>query len=239
MKSDNKSAAELHISENNKKLLEYVIEAILDAIPYSNNKDSASLEHNGVLGDFTEYQKGLTLLKKLEVIDNFQNTRYGEPVTNNIVYVHDAFAVTFDEEKLLNFSKELSGSKADLVPTTQQTLPEHVRVEPKSYDPANGILIINGRQVQIIKQSNKKGKLHESKQARLMRLVFNDVKGDFGTASMRSDVSVRDVDFAPKHRKLVKSYVSEINIKIEEDASVKDFLLTNQQAVMINEKYLK
>jgi hypothetical protein len=71
-----------------------------------------------------------------------------------------------------------------------------------------------------------------------MRLLFDDVKGDFGSTPMRTIVSVRAADFSPKHRKLVNSYASEINKKIHQEASVKDFLLTNQVAVMINEIYL-
>lgn len=233
----NKSAAKLHISENNRELLRRVLEAIFDEMPYSDNKNIIMLEHNGVAGDFVEYEKALILLNKLEVVENFQNTRYGNPVINGTVYAHDAFEITLNEEKLLKFNKVLSGYVP--ISNTDQFLPERTRVEPKSYDFANGILAINGKQVSVIKQLNKKGKLYESKQARLMRLVFSDVKGDFGTTSMRSVLSVREAHFAPEHRKLVKSYVSEINKKIEEEASVKDFLLTNQQAVMINEIYLK
>ena len=56
---------------------------------------------------------------------------------------------------------------------------------------------------------------------------------------MRTVLSVRAADFGPKHRKLVKSYVSEINAKLEQEAAVKEFLLTNQLVVMINELYLK
>lgn len=113
------------------------------------------------------------------------------------------------------------------------------RVELGSYDIANGILTIAGRQVQIIKQPNKKGKHRESKQARLMRLLFNDVNSNFGVTPMRTVLSVRAADFGPKHRKLVKNYVSEINAKLEQEAAVKEFLLTNQLVVMINELYLK
>ena len=208
-------------------------------MPYSDDKNMVMLEHNGVLGNFVEYEKALTLLKKLEAVKNYQNTRYGKPLNNESVHVYDSFRVEFDEEKLLELSKALSSDTLGTTSNPTQNPSERVRVEPKSYDFANGILTIDGKQVPVIKQSNKKGKLHESKQARLMRLVFNDVKGDFGIASMRSVVSVRETLFGPEHRKLVKSYASEINKKIEEEASVKDFLLTNQQAVMINEIYLK
>jgi hypothetical protein len=238
MASYNESTTELHISENNKKLLKYVVEAILDAMPYSDDKGFASVSHYGVVGDYIEYQKGLILLKKLEIINGFQNTRYGEPVKNQTVYAKDAFAITFDEERLLDFSRELSDSKANFVPVPTNTPPSCVKVEPKSYDFANGILTVNGKQVSVIKQLNKKGKQQESRQARLMRLLFDDVKGDFGSTPMRTIVSVRAADFSPKHRKLVNSYASEINKKIHQEASVKDFLLTNQVAVMINEIYL-
>lgn len=239
MTQKDKNIAELHISDNNRRLLESILEAIFDEMPYSDDKNMVILEHNGVAGDFVEYEKALTLLKKLEAVKNFQNTRYGELVINGTVYAHDAFEITFDEERLLKLSESLSSKTHSPTSSPEQTPSRRLKVEPKSYDFANGILTINGKQVPVIKQLNKKGKLHESKQARLMRLVFNDVKGDFGIASMRSVVSVRETLFGPEHRKLVKSYASEINKKIEEEASVKDFLLTNQQAVMINEIYLK
>jgi hypothetical protein len=112
------------------------------------------------------------------------------------------------------------------------------KVERGSYDPANGMLTVSGKQVLIIKQQNQKGPQHESKQAKLMRLLFNDVKSNFGTTAMRTVVSVIPADFAPKHRKLVKSYISEINKKIYQETGIKEFLLSNQHSVMINELYL-
>lgn len=132
-------------------------------------------------------------------------------------------------------------SSSDSVPQedVRQITSAKPRVELGSYDVANGILTIAGRQVQIIKQPNQRGKLREGKQARLMRLLFNDVNSDFGTATMRSVLSVRTADFSPKHRKLVKSYASEINAKLEQETAVKEFLLTNQFVVVINELYLK
>jgi hypothetical protein len=112
------------------------------------------------------------------------------------------------------------------------------KVERGSYDPANGILVIAGEQVDIIKQQNKKGPQHESKEARLMRLLFSDVNSNFGTTAMRRVVSVRDYDFKPRHRKLVESYKTEINRKVYRETGIKDFLLSNQLAVMINKLYL-
>lgn len=236
MIQDGKKAAKLHISENNKKSLERILEAITDEMPYSSSENVVLLEHNGVVGSFVEYEKSLILLKNLEIIENFKNTRYGKPVDNGTVYVNDAFEIMFDEKKLLEFSKSLFGGAAAKSSTVHHDKP---RIERGSYDIANGILNISGNQVQITKQPNKKGKQNESKQARLMRLLFDDVKGDFGSTPMRTVLSVRAADFRPKHRKLVKSYASEINGKLEQEASVKNFLLCNQQAVMINELYLK
>lgn len=239
MVQSNEDTTKLHISENNKNLLGRILEAILDEMPYSDDKSVVMLEHNGVAGDFVEYEKALTLLKKLEAVKNFQNTRYGEPVSNGTVYTHDAFEITFDEERLLKLSESLSSKAHSPTSSPEQTPSRRLKVEPKSYDFANGILTINGTQVSVIKQLNKKGKQQESRQARLMRLLFDDVKGDFGSTPMRTVVSVRAADFSPKHRKLVNSYVSEINKKIYQEASVKDFLLSNQLAVMVNEIYLK
>lgn len=216
---------------------------VFDEIPFTEN-GRIFLEHNGVLGDYSEYKRALDLLQKLDIIDDFKNTRYKKPIGDNTVYVNDAFEITYKEDVLLDFNSALSSvmlSGSSIGPTTGSVhLPiSRAKVEPRSYDIANGILTIQGKQVEIIKQQNKKGKLHESKQARLMRLLFNDVNGDFGATPMRTVVSVRAADFRPKHRKLVKSYASEINAKLEREVSVKDFLLCNQQAVMINELYLK
>lgn len=237
-----KSAA-IALSQNNKELLVKMLGVISDEMPFSEN-ETMFLAHHGVLGQYLEYKKALTLLKKLGAIDNFRNTRYKKPIAHNTVYVDDAFEITYKEDVLLDFNRALSSATPSVPSNNPTTGSAHLpvnrtKVELRSYDIANGILTICGKQVEIIKQQNKKGKLYESKQARLMRLLFNDVNGDFGATPMRTVVSVRAADFRPKHRKLVKSYASEINGKLEREVSVKDFLLCNQQAVMINELYLK
>lgn len=131
-----------------------------------------------------------------------------------------------------------SASSNNAASNLGKTKPVKAKVERGSYDPANGILVIAGERVEIIRQKNKKGPQHESKEAQLMRLLFSDVNSNFGTTAMRRVVSVRDYDFKPRHRKLVKGYVSEINDKIYQKVGINDFLLSNQHVVMINELYL-
>jgi predicted transcriptional regulator len=117
-------------------------------------------------------------------------------------------------------------------------VPHHIKVEPRSYDTANGVLILGGITVQIIKQPNKKGKLHESKEARLMRLLFKDVNTLKNGVPMRTIASVRTHDFNSKHRKLVKSYIAEINRKLPKELGINQLVTNNQNAVMIDERYL-
>lgn len=120
-----------------------------------------------------------------------------------------------------------------------QKSPSSLALEPSNYDPASGILNIGGDKVRIIRQPNKLGKTNESKEARLMRLVFHDVNTLHNGATMRNIISVRSADFKPKHRKLVNSYVKEINKKVQEETRIIELLICNQQAVMVNSRYLK
>jgi hypothetical protein len=115
----------------------------------------------------------------------------------------------------------------------------NLKLEPKNYDAANGILNIAGLPIEIIKQPNKKGSaFKESKQARVMRLVFNDVNSLKDGVPMRRIISVRERDFNSKHRKLVKSYVSEINSKLPKELGISELLICSQFAVMVDNRYL-
>jgi len=129
-----------------------------------------------------------------------------------MIDVEDSFA---DYYKMVEQTETFHNADRAAIKPTPDTQPEkadisltNVKVEPRSYDSANGVLNIAGIKVQIIKQPNKKGKMQESNEARLMRLLFNDVKSDFGSVPMRTVISVRQADLGAKHRKLVKSYVS-------------------------------
>lgn len=226
------------LTENNKELLKHVLVPIVDELAFS-KRNAVSLSHGGIPGEFLDYEKGLTLLKKLGVIKSFKNTRNGSPVINGTTYVSDKFDVRFDQETLVAFADSLIKRSGTQASKPIASVSEKIIVEPKSYDPANGVLQIAGHSIQIIKQPNQKGTQHESKQARLMRYLFNDVNTLRDGVPMRTIVSVRAYDFAPKHRKLVKSYVSEINKKLPQELLIKELIVTSQYAVMVDSRYLK
>lgn len=175
------------------------------------------------------FEVEVNLTKFLKYFDNYMKA--AQPAIDS--YLNSIEQSKTHDEQHINNER---ASDFDATPTASTV---RARVEPRSYDRANGVLLIAGQQVQIIKQPNRKGTQQESKEARLMRLLFEDVKSNFGTVAMRTVLSVRQYEFKPKHRKLVKSYVSEINKKVYRETAIKDFLLTNQLVVMINELYLK
>lgn len=250
MKQKELSNSIAKLTENNKKLLEYVLEPILDEIAFSETC-KVYLEHGGVVGRFIDYEKALTLLKKLEIIDDYRNTRFGKSVVDGTVYVKDKFEIKFVEKDLIDFADLLF--KNDAVKTNENTetlalakskestasLNQKIIVAPSSYDPVNGVLSIAGYNIPIIKQPSQKGILHESKQARIMRFLFKDVNTMRDGVPMRTILSVRASEFKPIHRKLVKSYVSEINKKLPQELLIKELITTNQYAVMVDSRYLK
>lgn len=113
-----------------------------------------------------------------------------------------------------------------------------VTVEPKSYDAANGILTVAGKQVYILKQQNRRGKLGETKEARLMRLLFDSVNRLEQGIPMRQVISVTGTDFDANKRKQVKGYVAEINKKVKAVAGIDELIISNQNAVMVDKRYL-
>ncbi len=230
-----------NLTENNKELLKHVLVPILDEMAFS-EPNTVLLRHGGAGGEFVEYEKALVLLKKYTVINDFKNVRGGKPVADGTIHVGDKFEIKFVEKDLvaftnLLFEKTLVPAVANDEPSTAKH--KTIAVEPRSYDPANGVLQIAGYSIQIIKQPNQKGTRHESKQATLMRYLFKDVNTLRDGVPMRQILSVRTYDFKPTHRKLVKSYVSEINKKLPQELLIKELIITSQYSVMVDSRYLK
>ena len=226
------------LTENNKKLLQHVLEPILDEMTFS-KRNIVLLKHGGVVGQYVEYEKGLTLLKKLGLIKSFKNIRGSNPVVDGTIYVGDKFEIKFIEENLIEFAGSIMKLSDTQISKPTAFVNKKIVVEPKSYDPANGVLHIAGYSIQIIKQPNQKGTQHESKQARLMRYLFNDVNTLRDGVPMRKILSVRTYDFKPRHSKLVKSYVSEINKKLPQELQINELIIATQNSVAVDSRYLK
>lgn len=228
-----------NLTENNKMLLKHVLVPILDEMAFS-KPNTISLKHGGVVGKYLEYEKALELLLKLGIIKSFTNMRGGNPVADGTIYARDQFEIKFVEKRLVEFADSLL-ERDNVQATNEHTayLNKKIIVEPRSYDPANGVLQIAGYSIQIIKQPNQKGTRHESKQATLLRYLFKDVNTMRDGVPMRQILSVRAYDFKPTHRKLVKSYVSEINKKLPQELLIKELIITSQYSVMVDSRYLK
>lgn len=230
-----------NLTENNKQLLKRVLEPLLDEMAFS-EPNTVLLRHGGAGGQFVYYEKALELLKKHGVINDYKNVRSSKLVTDGTIHVGDKFEIKFAEKDLVEFTsllfeKTLVPSVSDNEPLTK--VHKTIAIEPRSYDPANGVLQIAGYSIQIIKQPNQKGTRHESKQATLMRYLFKDVNTLRDGVPMRQILSVRTYDFKPTHRKLVKSYVSEINKKLPQELLIKELIITSQYSVMVDSRYLK
>ncbi len=116
-----------------------------------------------------------------------------------------------------------------------------IRLEPKSYNIANTTLYLSGKQVLIAKQLNRRGPQREPRQARLMRLLFNDVNSMKVGVPIRRILSVRDVDLTASKRKLIKNTVAEINKKVSAilgDNNAPLLVIHNKNVVKVSEVYL-
>jgi len=118
-----------------------------------------------------------------------------------------------------------------------------VRVEPSSYDAANGVLTILGEQIRIIKQPNMKGVKKEKLPAQLMRALFR-------TATFPSAVTFRTIfNVDPRtHRdgkypsavvNKASTLAAEINERIQEKLVGIKLVKSDDRTFFIDERYLK
>lgn len=117
-----------------------------------------------------------------------------------------------------------------------------LNVEPHNYDAANGVLTIAGERIEIIRQKNKKGAA-ESKQARLMRLLFTNYtfpdpvpfkdiyKGEY--------IDIRKKTHSRSVLKKAGQLVARINGLVQEKLELEDLIKMDEYNFSINKDYLK
>ena len=177
----------------------------------------------------------------LRLKNAFKSLDFGDMPFNHNTFIdalnifHTEFRSLINEEDL---AKVNDPDKQQSSVTPKIAPPTNIKLEPNSYDAANGTLTIGSYSIQILNQPNRKGKLKETKEARLMRLVFHDVNSMQAGVPMRKIVSVTAPNFTAAHRKKVKNYITEINKKIPDELGINHLLINSQLAVMIDSRYL-
>lgn len=114
----------------------------------------------------------------------------------------------------------------------------YISVEAKNYDPASGILVVRGQQINIISQVNRLGKRKESKQAKLMRELFHEYTFLQGVA-LRSIYPNKEVSYPQEIIKKSRALTAEINRKVAKNIGVDDLIISNDWRFEINPRYLK
>jgi hypothetical protein len=116
-----------------------------------------------------------------------------------------------------------------------------IQLEPRSYDAASGLLVVGSIRVEIIAQKRQKGKLKESREAQLMRLLFKDVNSMKDGVALSRVTSVKGSIINAANRKKVKNYITQINKKVAVsvgDKTVPPLIKSNKHAAWINDSYL-
>lgn len=238
------------LTDNNRELLKVVLEPILDEMAFS-DRNKVSLKHGGVVGKFVEYEKALTLLKKLGIINDFRNTRYGKPVDNGGVRVYDEYEVTYEEETLTVFTNLLFGSpvrSTGAMPPHQQnesvTQPaEKITLhplKPQHYSDRKGTLVLNPTTELAIaikgRTMHKNGKPYA--QCKLMGELFRNVKTIKSGIFFSKFYGVNDRFIDKKMEKKIRNAVSEINKKVAAVGGPKNLIYVQDKKVHVNHSYL-
>ena len=238
------------LTDNNKELLKYVLEPIVDEMAFS-ERNKVSIKHGGVVGEYVAYEKGLTLLKKLGIISDFKNMRYGKPVNNGTVHVYDEYAVTYEESTLLAFANLLNGNA---VPSNSTTPPQKQnkndtepiekitlhQFQPKHYSDKKGTLALN--QTTEIAVSTKGRTMHKNGkpylQCKLMRQLFRNVKTIKSGIYFSTFYGVHGRYIDKKMEKKIRNTVSEINKKVAEVGGPNNLIYVQNKKVHFNHSYL-
>lgn len=247
------------LTENNKELIKPVLEYIVDEFIFSET-NKVYLSHGGVASDYVPYEKALILLKKLNVIINFQNYRHGEPVQNTSVHAYDKFEVVFDENTIRRFDNLLNKRANDLVTAdsnqagTQQvkktnnktTVPKvnkidiH-RLEPKHYSVRKGVLTLSPI-VEISFANKGKTKRKDGTkylQCNLLERLFYSVYTLNNGVNFRSFLGYNDHLITKKMEKKISNTVSEINLKVSGVGGPKNLIKIQNQKIFVNSSYLE
>lgn len=117
----------------------------------------------------------------------------------------------------------------------------YVSVEAKNYDPASGILMVLGQQIQIINQKNKLGRKNESKQAQLMRELFivNTFPQRVAIKNIYPTKGVDTMGYPQETIKKARALTAEINRKIANKIGVDDLIASDNWRFEISSHYLK
>lgn len=130
--------------------------------------------------------------------------------------------------------KDVNAQRVDL---------SQIRVEPSSYDAANGILTILGEQIQIIKQPNMKGKHRERNPAKVMRALFR--LATFPSAVTFRTIFSIDPRTHPEGRypsgvvNKASTLAAEINERIQEKFVGIKLIKSDDKCFFIDDRYLK
>lgn len=237
------------LTDNNKELLKGVIVPMLDEMAFS-DRNKVSIKHGGVVGKFVEYEKALTLLKKLGIINDFNNMRYGKTVDNGTVHVYDEYEVIYEEETLLAFanllngnaaytneSKPLQHNKSVTPPAEKITLHP---LQPKHYSDRKGVLVLNQTTELSVaikgKTLRKNGKPYL--QPKLMGMLFRTVKNLKSGISFSTFYGVHDRYIDKKMEKKIRNTVSEINKKVAGVGGPENLIYVQNKKVHVNHSYL-
>jgi hypothetical protein len=114
-----------------------------------------------------------------------------------------------------------------------------LRVSSRSYNARNATLWLESVPIQIQKHEKNRGEIRgESKEARLLRLLFDPVKDIRSGVKYSRVLSITEARMTPEKTKLVKNYMAEVNKKILEAGGPGDLIIRSQIRVYINNIYL-
>lgn len=247
-----------NLTRNNKMLLKSVLEPMLDEMAFS-EPNKVFLRHGGVVGQFVEYEKALTLLKKLEIIKDYKNMRAGKPVENGTVHVTDKYEITYQEETLLEFARLLNiedGYASEIKPQQEHTSTEHIvaskpvpqpakkivlhPLQLKHYSARKGVLTLNATTELAIavkgKTIRKNGKPYL--QCKLMATLFRSVKNLNSGIFFSTFIGVNDHLINKKLEKKIRNTVAEINKKVTDVGGPNNLIKIQNKKVFVNNSYL-
>lgn len=242
------------LTDNNKLLLKHVLEPMIDEIAFS-EPNKVFLKHGGVVGDYLEYEKALTLLKKIGIINDFRNMRYGKPVDNGSVHVVDSYEITYEENTLLEFARLLNNDDG----STHQIKPSDTKIsvasksvdqstkkidlhplQPKHYSDRTGKLALSPTtELSFAIKGNtirKNGKPYL--QCKLMGQLFRNVKTIKSGIFFSTFYGVHERYIDKKMEKKIRNTVSEINKKVAEVGGPKNLIYVQNKKVCVNHSYL-
>lgn len=115
---------------------------------------------------------------------------------------------------------------------------ENACVERNSYDAANGILMLMGEPINIIRQPNMRGRKNEKNPAKLLRALF-DVNRFPDAIPIRDIFSVSTQEYPLGVRKKAQALVAEINKRVQDKFEAEKLINCDKYKFYIEPRYLK